>query len=481
MDEEKMNNTSEKNKAEEHSEEKTVIFSPVSDDKVVPVADFSLESETDASVANLKENDDTMMKTEEEHISGLSLARSLCDAVINAGDNDGFHGGIRPDNILIIDGVVSLGSPLKHNVGEFTPQELEYMAPELFWDGIRMPSGDVYSIGLVLYSLYNYGRLPFWPTTGSITPNVRAAALQKRMSDEPLELPENADDQLGSIILRALAFRTEDRWTDPEELKLALNLCKAEDSPIDVESAINGLMNRSMETKDAGSNISKAKTFDDDTTSIPHNSSKPKRHRNFSWFWIVVLLAFIIGAIILLLSDCGGKKANMASSPVATAEPSEFTPVPTEEPTPTPEPTPTATPAPVGPKYVVYIEDVSWNEAVQRCEELGGKLAVPTTRQEYETIVGLCNDAEVVYVWLGASRGEDNNWFSPDKEEVIFEFNYWGDGEPSFVDGGDGVAEDYLLLWNVNGRWYANDSREDPLENFAGIYGGKIGFVCQMY
>ena len=86
-------------------------------------------------------------------VNGISLGMSLCDAVLYAVGRDRFHGGIRPDNISVRDGQVFLGGPLKHNVGEFTPQELEYMAPELFWDGIRSPSADVYSLGLVLYSL----------------------------------------------------------------------------------------------------------------------------------------------------------------------------------------------------------------------------------------------------------------------------------------------------------------------------------------
>lgn len=448
----------------ESAEEPTKDFVPVSEETA---------EETEAP----KEEPDGEAAAEEENVTGLSIARGLCDAVIAAGKEQ-FHGGVRPDNIMVLNGTVSLGRPLQHNVGEFTPQELEYMAPELFWDGIRIPAGDVYSIGLVLYSLYNNGRLPFWPAVGAITPNVRASALQKRMSDEPLEMPLNADDQLGSIILRALAFRTEERWTDAEELKLALNLCKDEDSPIEISTAMSGLMNRSNETRDAVS-PSRLNLYDDKNTELPVKHNKPKRHKNLSWVWIIILLAFIVGAVILLFSDSGEKKASTAVDPLATEAPVEniFTPVPTN----TPAPTPTATPEPSGPRYAVYIEDVSWNEAAARCKELGGKLAVPTTRQEYETISGLCDDAKVVYVWLGASRGEDNKWFTPDGEEVVFEFNYWGENEPSFVDSGDGAAEDYMLLWNVDGRWYANDSRENPLENFGGIYGGKIGFVCQMY
>ena len=142
-------------------------------------------------------------------LGGVGLAISLCDAVLYSVGRDHFHGGIRPDNISVRGDKAYLGGTLQHTVGEFTPQELEYMAPELFWDGIRTPTADVYSIGLILYSLYNYGRLPFWPVSGAITPNARASALQKRMSNEEIQPPASADAELAGIILRALAFRIE--------------------------------------------------------------------------------------------------------------------------------------------------------------------------------------------------------------------------------------------------------------------------------
>ena len=60
-------------------------------------------------------------------------------------------------------------------------------------------------------------------------------------------------------------------------------------------------------------------------------------------------------------------------------------------------------------------------------------------------------------------------------------FFNWGAGEPSHIDSGDGVAEDYLLLWRLNDTWVYNDSRENPLQNFYGTYGRSIGFVCKMW
>ena len=412
-------------------------------------------------------------------VNGIGLAMSLCDAVQYAVGRDRFHGGIRPDNISVRDGQVFLGGTLKHNVGEFTPQELEYMAPELFWDGIRSPSADVYSIGLVLYSLYNYGRLPFWPAGGAITPNARASALQKRMSDEPLQPPEGADAELAAVILRALAFRTEERWQDVAELRDALGSCDAENSPIDISLALSGLVSRSTEqrTSEQSSGQSKDHIYFDEAEIA--GGRRPQRRRNLSWLWILLAILFIAGAVVLLVNDQFKihREPEASPTPAPTAVP---TAVPTAEPTPEITPTPEPTKRPSGPKYVVYHEDVSWTEAVAQCEELGGRLAIPKDEEELKYISRLCNNEELTYAWLGASRQSDGSWITPDGEEVSF-FR-WSEGEPSMVDAGDGAAEKYLLLWKeAEDEWYFNDSRDNPLEDYAWAYGGKIGFVCQMW
>ena len=413
-------------------------------------------------------------------VNGISLGMSLCDAVLYAVGRDRFHGGIRPDNISVRDGQVFLGGTLKHNVGEFTPQELEYMAPELFWDGIRSPTADVYSLGLVLYSLYNYGRLPFWPAGGAITPNARAAALQRRMSDESLQPPEGADAELAAVILRALAFRTEERWQDVAELRDALGGCDAENSPVDISLALTGLLARNAENRPAEQIPTQTKDhtyFDEGEIS---GGRRPQRRRNLSWLWILLAILFIAGAVVLLLNDQFKirREPETTPEPVVTAIP---TAPPTEEPTPEPTDTPEPTKKPSGPKYVVFREDVSWTKAVERCQEMGGKLAVPRSETELNDIIRLCNNEDLTYVWLGASwQMDERKWLTPDGEEILF-FK-WTPGEPSMIDAGDEAPENYLLMWKTDeDTWQYNDSREDPIREYAWLYSGVIGFVCQMW
>ena len=425
-------------------------------------------------------------------LNGIHLALGICDALLTSVDRDAFHGGVRPDNIRIQENTVKLGGKLKHEVGEFTPQELEYMAPELFWDGLRTPSADVYSVGLILYSVYNYGRLPFWPRVGAITPNGRASALQKRMNGMDIPAPAAADPDLAAVIARALAFSTDERWEDIVELRYALGQCDVADGPSDISMVMDGLVSRggiSNPLSDESSQKAVQKAAEE---AVDHENEddeadfagrRYRRRRNLSWIWIGVLLAFIIGSLILLLGNCGGGDAPPQDELPGTLVGNPADAVPTPSPSPSPTPGPTATPEPteepVGPRYVVYIEDVSWGEAVARCQELGGRLAMPTNAEELKEITDALELAGLNNAWLGASRQTDGTWATPEGDTVSYYF--WGNGEPSFHDSGDGVKEDFMLLWLFDGEWSGNDSREDPLEDYHAAYTGKIGFVCQMY
>ena len=414
-------------------------------------------------------------ETKAETLSGITLAISLCDAVLVSVGRDHFHGGIRPDNISVRGDKAYLGGTLQHGVGEFTPQELEYMAPELFWDGIRTPTADVYSIGLILYSLYNYGRLPFWPVSGAITPNARASALQKRMSNEEITPPASADAELAGIILRALAFRIEDRWHDVQELKDALVGCDAAGAAVDISLAMSALLMRSADgaSPERRDGRGRERTYYDDGDILA--GRRPQRRKNLRWLWGLLAAILVVGAAVAAYASGESRREQERQAQVTP------TPEPTQAPTPTPTPTPEPTPSPTpkGPRYVVYAENLSWTQAQQRCEELGGKLAVPMTEEEYNEIVRVCTSAKCNYVWLGAERQADGNWRDINGEIVTFFL--WDEGEPSGIDIGDNAPENFLMMWRREEGLYYNDSRENPLLDFYAFYGINVGFVCQMW
>ena len=172
-----------------------------------------------------KTNESDALTGRSEGLPGLELGIELCTAILAVVGRDGFHGGVRPDNITLGGTNSILGAPLSHRPGEFSSQELEFMAPELFWNGQRTPAADVYSIGLALYVIYNNGRLPFWPPDGETSTSDRARALEKRMRGEDIVPPSGTTQEISEVIMRALAFRPEERWLDAEEFRNVLGEC----------------------------------------------------------------------------------------------------------------------------------------------------------------------------------------------------------------------------------------------------------------
>lgn len=126
--------------------------------------------------------------------------------------------------------------------------------------------------------------------------------------------------------------------------------------------------------------------------------------------------------------------------------------------------------------YQFFREDKSWTEAQQACRDKGGYLAVVTSEEELNKIIDLALANGVEKVWLGCHR--ENGQLVWENNETVT-FYAWGPGEPSQFDAGDNVSEDYLLLWRLNGAWVYNDSRNDPVHDYPGMYSGQIGYVCE--
>ena len=155
-----------------------------------------------------------------------ALAEALCRILAERGT---YHGGIRPDNISrAADGTVGLGAPARTDTKDWTTEELEFMAPEVFWSGTLDASADVYSLGLLLYAGVMGGRLPFYPDDRAPQPEDMAAALRRRMNGEALPLARKAGRDLAQIIARATQCRPADRYATPAELCAALEQYDAE-------------------------------------------------------------------------------------------------------------------------------------------------------------------------------------------------------------------------------------------------------------
>ena len=147
-----------------------------------------------------------------------ALAATVCSELSAYG---GYFGGVRPDNLgYTDDGNVTLGAPAAAEAENRSTEELEYMAPEVFWSGAQSPAADVYSLGMLLFAGVSNGLLPFYPEQPS--PADRAEALKRRMNGEALPIPRAAGKEMAEIIRKATAFKAEDRYPTPAAMGDAL-------------------------------------------------------------------------------------------------------------------------------------------------------------------------------------------------------------------------------------------------------------------
>ena len=526
----------------------------------------------------------------------IELMKKLCSIVAEQARETGFRGGVRPDNISVgPNGSVAIGPGGKTEKDKWTANELEFMAPEEFWNGECSCRSDVYSIGLVLYYCVSGGHLPFEPDTAQITANERAETLRRRMSGEKIKAPKTAGRSLGAIIEKAVAFKAEERYSSPADMPLVLELClreldsvdvnapdsqqifnKPEKELTDVEKMMVGIISKAaedaalagdddladVETEPADDidfnekgrpEQDEPEAVTDETIAItpaepepapqppepeeppireepvvteetvvmktpaekpaareekpapapapekkkapqrptatpavqygmekekPVRKEKPRnKNSRKPVITVLVLCAAIIILAIVVKSFAGGAKpAEPSAEPLASAAVT-----PSAQPTPTPEPTPTPTPSPAAEStYQFFKEDISWTEAENKCEALGGHLVVIDSKAELDKVVKMAADNGVRFVWLGCQRGNNGKMAWVNGAEGYFK---WAQGEPSGAES-DGTPENYAILWNtekdLSGDWEYNDVGNDPVSIYPKGYSGQISYICEI-
>ena len=151
-------------------------------------------------------------------------------------------------------------------------------------------------------------------------------------------------------------------------------------------------------------------------------------------------------------------------------------------------------------RYELFVEDVTWAEARDRCEERGGYLATITSVEEYERVQKGIADSGLTDTafWVGACDNEDIlgqnvqgfGWLEPDKEPADYcmlghykaLFIFWGPDEPSHrvETNGKTIKEDfvYFMYDNAEKKCYLYDAPVDMLSVYP-EYEGKIGYICE--
>lgn len=207
---------------------------------IVAVEDFKILENTDRIGWNIfirmellksfKSYLDEQRPTEEEVIKlGIDIATALevCH------ERHIIHRDIKPANIFIDDfgnfklDDFGIAKELEKTAGAASCKgTYTFMAPEVAYGKRYEQDVDIYSLGLVMYSLLNNNRPPFVdPNSSEVTYIDRKEANDKRLEGTPLPPPANASKTLSNIILTACAFDPAKRFKNATALKNALKNC----------------------------------------------------------------------------------------------------------------------------------------------------------------------------------------------------------------------------------------------------------------
>lgn len=147
------------------------------------------------------------------HREAMNLTLDLCHALNECRKAGALYVDLKPGNIFVaedkeyrigdlgfirLDALKYTALPEKYHSCYTPPELLDPMA------SVNL-TVDTYAVGMILYQLYNEGKLP--PDTGE---------------EEQVPAPVNADYELSEIILKAIHSDWQQRWQDPEQMGHAI-------------------------------------------------------------------------------------------------------------------------------------------------------------------------------------------------------------------------------------------------------------------
>lgn len=441
----------------------------------------------------------------------VTLINGICEALEAAETT--FHGDLNPCNISMDEaGVVALGPAIVEDHVRYSAEQIEYIAPEVFWRDERSQQADVYSIGMLMYTWANGGCLPFlYPDAGATD---RAEALRRRMSGEGFEF-SSVSPELNKIIKKATAFKPDKRYASVADLREAFQAFaeKAEtDSAAMVEARDALIVQKQQEAAmmanilaaaeaaaaTAGSNVPKATPKKRQKPAEPIKKEEEKKKMSLRPLVAVLLIAAIL--MVAAVAMQFGADNTTLSNPSGSTAPSETPVIPTADPSASPDiiipgvsaspdvpttdnplltPSPSPSPASIvtidTSRYSVVKSDAAWSTAAENCINSGGYLATINSQDEFSGLCALAEKYGLEKVWIGGFRKSGNIvWINGETTE----FMAWASGEPSYRDT-NGAQENFLMLVKTDGVWGYNDVIDDPAAAYADIYSGKMGYIME--
>ncbi len=156
----------------------------------------------------------------------------MCSGLKLCHDNGIIHRDIKDSNIFISDnnsfklGDFGVATNLSSEEAVTRIGTPYYMAPEIILNYNNESydkTVDIYSLGIVLYRLFNRLKFPFMPIDDKdVTYNSKEIAQAKRVSGEELPKACDTDDKLWQVIKKACAHNPKERYSSVDDLKFDL-------------------------------------------------------------------------------------------------------------------------------------------------------------------------------------------------------------------------------------------------------------------
>lgn len=158
----------------------------------------------------------------------IKLGIDLCTAIELCEKHHIVHRDIKPENIFVSpNGDFKLGdfgiarSIEKTTLGLSKKGTYSYMAPEVYKGEHYTEKVDIYSLGIVMYKLMNYNRVPFMPKyPNPVAFSDREQALIRRMNGEKLPAPSCIEEgKIVEIALKACEYDAKQRYENATKMK----------------------------------------------------------------------------------------------------------------------------------------------------------------------------------------------------------------------------------------------------------------------
>ena len=159
----------------------------------------------------------------------IKLGKDISHALTLCESKNIIHRDIKPANIMVSQfgdyklGDFGVSKIMDHTTYATKMGTQEYQAPEVVHMEKYGHTADIYSLGITLYWLLNNRKMPFIDANGKITAELKDEAMDKRYRGEKLPAPKNGSDELKRIVLKACAYRSENRYASAQEMYDALD------------------------------------------------------------------------------------------------------------------------------------------------------------------------------------------------------------------------------------------------------------------